>query len=189
MTYTVIANDPGLKNDPWGIVGVEWDNKTDKIQVKLAKQFKGTNLNVISDFIYRVHNDINPDIHTIETNGIGRDIYSRMTRSTHDFRWLQPVSTSGEMTESARRLGHAMDKPFMVNWFKEQKKLGNILFPIEAQKDMKELERQIAEFVSLRTLNGSISYKRMRGRHDDLIMALLMACNIVRLHKERLSFN
>ena len=189
MTYTVIANDPGLRNDPWGVVGVEWDNKTDKIEIKLAKQFKGTNLNVISDFIYRVHNDIKPDMHTIEINGIGKDIYTRIIRSTHNFKWLRPMSTSGEMTESARRRGYAMDKPFMVGWLRDQKKIGNLVFPKNPQEDMQELERQMTEFVPITTPNGSTSYKRMRGRHDDLFMALLMACNIVRIRKEHLRFN
>ena len=174
--YKSIANNPGLRNKPWGIVGVEWDAETNTTSVKSARQFRGENLNVISDYIYRIHNDVKPDIHTIEINGSGNDIYLKLMHSLRSFGWLRPFITTGKITEKIRGEERYMDKPYMVGWLKTQKKLGNILFPENPQGDMRELERQMNEFVSITTPNGYTCYKRMCSRKDDLIMALMMAC-------------
>ena len=183
-SFRVIAHDPGLVNDPWGVVGVEYNQDDNKIKVRLAKQFKKGDLNDIMAYMNQIEKVIKPHLHIIETNGIGRRIYNYL--KLRDCPWLKPVSTTGGLTDKSRKHGNAIDKPFMVGVLKDWKRLNLIEFPPRPNKDMQELIDQIPQIVQIYTPNGSTSHKARRGRHDDLFMALLLSCNVVRLHIQRL---
>jgi len=85
------------------------------------------------------------------------------------------------MTEKARQMGYAMDKPFMVEWFKEKMDEQMFSFPGTPSKDMQELIDQIPKITRFMSPSGKTSYKAYRNQHDDLFMAALHCTNYIRL--------
>ena len=51
---------------------------------------------------------------------------------------------------------------------------------------MEELITQSNEMIGITNPSGHISFQRMRGRHDDLMLSLLIGCNVIRLWWDKL---
>lgn len=178
-TTTIIMTDPAESSDPTGIIGIHGNFKTKQIHVKLAKQItdkdKNIRLSKTAKFLIKMRNSIHPDFMGAETNNDGVEIIKNLKRLGIS---LHGISTSANLTDETRTKGTAMDKPFMIDWFKKQKIKHNILFSSEPTQDMQECIDQIAEISEISTPGGKTSHKRLRGRHDDLFMALLLCCHV-----------
>ena len=182
----VIMGDPSnaTGSDAFAWVGASFSLDDYKIRFKMAKQFFTADMQTIARYASRVHKIIKPNFMAIETNNRGKDILDLFHRKYH-MKWLKGVATSANMTDKARAKGFTMDKPFMVQWFQEQMKDHNILFPDAPRKDMQEFIDQVPKIVETKTLTGLTSYKAHRGQHDDLFMAGLHCCNFIRLFIEQ----
>ncbi len=177
----VIMGDPGRTTDAFAWVGAQLKLDTKfKIEFRLAKQFFKTPYGTVADYAKKIHELYKPNFMGIETNNRGKEVLSLFHRK-YDLTFLQGVSTSANLTEKTRQMGFAMDKPYMVGWFKEQMDIGALSFPGVPSKDMQELIDQIPKIVSMPSLTGQTTYKAMRGQHDDLFIAALLCCNFIRL--------
>ena len=179
----IVMGDPGRKNDPFGIVGIELDMKTGIIKPKLARQFIKTKYGVVADYLLTVRNSIKPNIIGIETNNRGKRVMN-LYREKYALK-LVGINTSANLTLETLERGLTMDKPFMIGWLKEYLQNHMIKFPNNPTVEMKVLIDQIHQIVGIRTAAGHISYKAQRGRHDDLFMAFLLCCHIARLYLKR----
>jgi len=177
--------DPGRSHDAFAWVGAQLKlDENAKIEFRLAKQFFKTKYSLVARYADKIHTLYKPNFMGIETNNRGKDVLN-LFHKKYDLTYLQGVSTSANMTEKSRQMGFAMDKPYMVHWFKEQMDLGTFSWPAAPSKDMQELIDQIPKIVSHKSPGGQTSYKAHRGQHDDLFMAALHCCNFIRLFIEQ----
>jgi hypothetical protein len=178
----VVFGDPGRLGDPFGIMGASFSLGDYKIRWKLAKQFIKRPYSDVAMYLIGIKETIRPNFMGIETNNRGKRLL-QLFHQKYGMNYIHGINTSANLTEKTRNMGYSMDKPYMVGWFKEAKQKGMMLFPKDkdASKDMKEFMTQIPQIVPLPTMNGSTTYKAQRGRHDDLFMAGLHVCNIIRL--------
>ena len=126
------------------------------------------------------HKIIKPNYMGIETNNNGKNVLHLFREKFH-MDYLQGVTTSAGLTEKTRDMGFAMDKPFMVHWFKDAMDKKMLKFPKDPSKDMQALIDQIPKITAQTTPGGQTTYKAYRGQHDDLFMAALLCCNFIRL--------
>lgn len=172
-----------IRHDPLAVVGAQFNLDEYKIKFKLAKQFKNDTFTNVAQYIKVIRAQIKPNIIGIETNNRGKEIYN-LFRHRYQMPWLHPVHTSSNLTEKTRQKGYAMDKPDMVSWFKQMMKKQMFEFPTTPTKDMQELIDQIPKITAYPTLSGQTAYRAHKGQHDDLFMAALLCCNIIRLFIE-----
>lgn len=182
-TIKIVMGDPGRRNDPFGIVGIELDMDTHTIKPKLARQFTKTKYGVVADYILTVKKTIRPNIIGLETNNRGKRVLS-IFATKYNLK-LVGINTSANLTTKTLERGLAMDKPYMIGWLKEQLQNHIIKFPSKPTVEMQVLITQIHQIVGIRTPNGSTTYKAQRGRHDDLFMAFLLCCHMARLYIRR----
>lgn len=175
----LLIGDPGRTTDPFGVVGLEgtWPKK--KIHIKLAKQFKRQKYRMVAAYFKKAIKKIHPDLVFLEKN--------------FDYDRLKPafaklpityVTMSTGLTENTRRKGFTVDKPWVIKKIDGLHKTHSIIYPEKLTRDMQELINQRNEMSSV-----SGSYKRMRGRHDDLFMAKLIGINAILLWWENLDNN
>ncbi len=181
----VVMGDPGRSADPFGIVGAQYNLNKHKIQFKLAKQFIKKPYSQPAKYFRNIHHKIKPNFMGIELNNRGKKLLKLWHSEKYNMKYIHGVNTSANLTEKTRQKGYSMDKPFMVEWFKEQQKLGLFEFPSIPSPDMQELIDQIPQIVAMKTLTGATTYRAQRGRHDDLFMAALHCCNFIRLFIEQ----
>jgi len=176
----VIMGDPARSGDAFGWIGAYFDLHNFEIQFKLAKQFWKTPYAVVASWAMDRHKEIKPNYMGIEINGRGKEVLGLFTNK-FKMDYMQGVTTSGELTEKTRQMGFAMDKPFMVQWFRDAQDKGMLKFPMNPSKDMLEFQNQIAKISEFKTLGGQTTYRAYRNQHDDLFMAGLLCCNFIRL--------
>ena len=174
-SISVLSGDPGLTNDPFGIIGQVGTYPEKKIYVTYAKQFIKERYTVVANHFAKIHKKIKPSIMLLEKNFDYDDVSKAFS-----YLPIKYVTTSGTLKDETRQKGYAVDKPFMINWLKAQKKNHDILFSKRPTKDMQVLIDQYPQIVPILTAGG-YTYKAMRGRHDDLFMAHLIGANFIRL--------
>ena len=184
---TIVMGDPAESGDPTGIVGITGNFMTKKIHVKLAKQFKQRDKNVrlqkTGEYLLRVRKKIHPDFMGMESNNDGKEIIGKL--NLIPLMKLTSINTSANLADETRLRGYSMDKPLMVEWFANQKKLHNIVFADDTKGDMQELIDQIGMIVSGKSPGGSTTFKAARNRHDDLFLALLLCCHVFLVYLNR----
>ena len=176
---SVVVGDPG-KTDPFGIMGAQYDSFTNKIRWKLAKQFKHESYFTVAHYLKKIKETINPDFMGIETNNKGKRLL-RLFHDKYNLTYIQGINMSNNLTISTRDKGYSTDKNYMIHWMKEKLDDGMFEFPDTPTKDMQEFIDQFPKIVSNVTPNGSTTYKAHRSQHDDLFMAGLHCCNVIRL--------
>ena len=181
---TPFNDDYDIKHDPFGIIGAEFDLNKYKIRWRLAKQFKKDSFQNVAMYLKGIKKRINPNFMGMETNNNGKDIL-KLFHKKYKLNYIHGVTMSGELTEETRSKGYAVDKNYITNWFKDRMKEGMFEFPRNPTADMQEFMDQIPKIVSVMTANGSTTYKAYRGQHDDLFLAALHCCNIIRLFIEQ----
>lgn len=176
----VICGDPARSGDAFAWVGAQFIPSEYQIQFKLAKQFWNTPYAIVASWAMDQHKMLKPNFMAIELNNNGKKVLGLFVNK-YKMDYMQGVTTSAGLTDKSRQMGFAMDKPFMVQWFKDAKEKGMIKFPRLPGKDMQALMDQIPKIVSQLTPGNKTTYKAYRGQHDDLFMAALLCCNFIRL--------
>lgn len=185
ISLRVIMGDPGRSVDAFAWVGAQLKLNTEyKIEFKLAKQFFKTPYRIVAEYAKEIDALYKPNFMGIETNNRGKDVLSLFHRK-YNLTFIQGISTSANLTERTRQMGFAMDKPFMVQWFKEKMNEGMFSWPAAPTKDMQKLINQIPKITEFKSPSGQTRYAAYRGQHDDLFMAALHCCNFIRLFIEQ----
>ena len=177
---TPFHDDYDIRNDPFAIIGAQFDISNYKIKWRLAKQFKRDSFQNVAMYLKDVKKKIKPNFIGMETNNNGGDILKLFHKQYH-LNYIKGVTMSNNLTEEARDKGYAVDKNFITKWFKEKYEEGMFEFPKSPTEDMQEFMNQIPKIIPVMTANGSTTYKAHRGQHDDLFVAALHCCNIIRL--------
>ena len=165
----IIACDPGRTNDPMGIVGIETDG--DNIHVRLAVQLINVSFGKAAKVLRKIKNKTNPDVMAIETNNYGGKL-KRLFAEKYG------LPMAGINTAASSSSAHTLSKPAVIQLIAKMLRQNRIRFPGTASPDMQELMLQLTEYAAMKTPNGSTSYKRPKGRHDDLVSALLICVHI-----------
>jgi len=173
-----------IRNDPFAIVGTQFDINNYKIKWRLAKQFKKDSFQNVAMYLKNVKKKINPNFIGLETNNNGKDIL-KLFHTKYHLNYIHGVNMSSNLTESTMQKGYSVDKNFMVPWFKEKYEEGMMEFPENPTEDMQEFMNQIPKIIPVMTANGSTTYKAYRNQHDDLFLAALHCCNVIRLFMEQ----
>jgi len=176
-------DDYDIKNDPFGIIGAEFDLNNYKIRWRLAKQFKKDSFQNVAMYLKDVKNRVKPNFMGLETNNNGLDIL-KLFHKKYKLNYIHGVTMSGNLTEKTRSKGYSVDKTFITKWFKKKHEEGMFEFPKNPTEDMIEFMNQIPKIIPIMTANGSTTYKAYRNQHDDLFVAALHCCNIIRLFIE-----
>jgi len=176
-TIRILTGDPAKAGDAFGIVGLEGTYPDKKIYVRHARQFKRKSYNTIANYFFELNNKVKFNMMLLEKNFDYENLLKAFSKLD-----IKYVTTTGNLSEKNRPLGWAVDKPFMMNWMRNQYRLHNIQYPTgKKSDDIKELINQQNEMDGITAPSGHISYKRTRGRHDDLFMAKLIGCNVIRI--------
>lgn len=165
--------DPGKHLDAFAFVGTEIVNGV--LQIKGAKRWMGRNYLQVEDEIANIHRTKPFDMYILELNNTGTHVYEVLADQKH--LPVIPVVTTKDVKDLAKKHdGRTMDKNEMVrlmaHWFLD----GSIQFPINKTPELNELERQLKIFAEHKTETGSVSYRAEGSEHDDLVMALMLAC-------------
>jgi hypothetical protein len=176
-------DDYDIRNDPFAIIGAEFDINKYKIRWRLAKQFKKDSFQNVAMYLKEIKKRVKPNFMGMETNNNGKDIL-KLFHQKYKLNYIHGVTMSGELTAKTRQKGYAVDKGFIANWFKQKLDEGMMEFPNNPTGDMQAFIDQIPTIVSVPTPSGSVNYKAHRGQHDDLFVAGLHCCNIIRLFIE-----
>ncbi len=172
----ILIGDPAKSGDAFGVVGLEGTWPERKIYIRHAKQFWKKPYKIIANHFESMHKQINFTLMILEKNFDYHNVSRAFAHLPITF-----VSTTGTLTEKNKAKGWAVDKPYMIGWLKNEYKNHTIQYPKEKSADMQELINQQNEIVGITAPSGHISYKRQRGRHDDLFMPKLIGCNVIRI--------
>lgn len=179
MKLKVVIGDPARSGDAFGVAGLEGLYPEKLIHIRHAKQFIDEKYSVVAQHFLHLQKKIDPDIMCIEMNYRGKKLLS-LFRTKYKLPIIG-INTSANLTEQTRKKGYSMDKPFMMRWYAEQQRIHRILYPENRTADMDELINQDNEMIGITQPSGHVSFKRKRSRHDDLFMAKLIGCNIIRI--------
>lgn len=173
-----------IKNDPFAVVGAQFNLEKYKIQWRLAKQFKKDSFQNVAMYLKGIKRKVKPNIMGMELNNNGKDIL-KLFHQKYNMTHIKGVTMSNNLTDETKSRGYAVDKNDIIHWFKTTYEQGMHEFPKNPTSDMQEFINQIPKIVPVLTANGSTTYKAMRGQHDDLFLAGLHCCNIIRLFIEQ----
>lgn len=165
--------DPGKHLDAFAFVGTEVTEGV--MRVKGAKRWMGRNYLQVEDELAGIHAKSPFDMYVLELNNTGTHVYEVLVDQKH--LPVIPVVTTKDVKDLAKKHdGRTMDKNEMVrlmaHWFLD----GSIVFPVNKTPELMELERQLKIFAEHKTETGSVSYRAEGSEHDDLVMALMLAC-------------
>lgn len=170
--------DPAYSGDYFGTLGLEGTYPEKQINIRYARRFRKVTNETREQFYARVaahykslHNKLHFDMIILEKNFD----YDRVAPAFKELPILY-VTTSGELTAQTRSKGKSVDKNFMIGWLKKEYIKHTIQLPTTHSTEIEELINQRNE---ISQINGS--FKRMRGRHDDLFSCELIGCNVIRL--------
>lgn len=175
-TLRLLVGDPARAGDSFGILGLEGTYPEKKIYIRLAKEFKRESYGTVANYFSKIHKKLNFDMLLIEKNFDYDEVSKAFARLPITY-----VTTSANLTEETRAKGWSVDKPYMIKWLKPQYEKHAILYPSTQSSAMQELINQRNEVVGITAPSGHVSYKRQRGRHDDLFLCELIGCNAIRI--------
>ncbi len=165
--------DPGKHIDYFAFVGTSIQGGV--MQVLGAKRWRGRNYLEVESELAQIHATKPFDMYVLELNNTGTHVYEVLTEQKH--LPVIPVVTTKDVKDLAKKHdGRTMDKNemvrLMIHWFLD----GSIVFPEVMTSELMELERQLRIFAEIKTEAGSLSYRAEGSEHDDLVMALMLAC-------------
>jgi len=172
----LLIGDPAKTTDAFGVIGVEATWPARKIYLRFAKRFWNEPYKVVANHFALLKRLYKINMMILEKNFDYENVSKAFAHLPITY-----VTTTGNMTEEKRAKGWAVDKPYMIGWLKQEYKKHTILYPRLLSVEFQELINQRNEMVGITAPSGHVSYKRQRGRHDDLFMAELIGCNAVRL--------
>lgn len=163
----ILGVDPG-QSDPFALVLIQISEG--KIWIIGARFFKNWNYEDVLPEIRRIVDTQGVDQVVIESNAPGKPVIDALRRR-YDLS-LYTVFTSSNLKEKKEPDPHTMDKAAMANWMIEQQQEGILNWPSEDTEFTTELKRQWKIFGEYK--KGK--YEAPSGDHDDLMMALMLAC-------------
>lgn len=170
----ILSGDPASEKggDSFGTVGLEATYPEKIIYIRLAKIHKKQPYHIIASYYEKVKLQINPHFILLEKNF---DYDNLLPAFTH----LNPtyITTTSNLTIQNRINLKAVDKPWVIKEIIKLHQNKQIQYPPKISADMKELINQRNEMSAFTSLSGHISYKRVRGRHDDLYSAKILGIN------------
>ena len=172
----LLVGDPAKSGDAFGVLGLQGTWPERKIYIRHAKQFWNEPYGIVANHFITLQKKVKPDMIILEKNFDYEDISKAFAHLPIIY-----VSTTGNVTEKNRAKGWAVDKPFMIGWLKTEYTRHTIQYPTNQTADMAELVNQQNEMVGITSPSGHVSYKRKRGRHDDLFLCKLIGCNAIRI--------
>ena len=176
--------DPGKQKDSFAFVGTQIKDK--KIIVLGAKRWLGRAYLEVEKELYQI-DERNPfDYYIVERNSVGEHVIE-VLRQQYSLP-VMPVTTVAKTPSDEKRIfsPKIMDKIDMVRYMIIMFKDGRIVFPKNPQGEVKELLRQLSIFAEHKTEGtGNVRYQAEGSEHDDLVMALMLACFYCRMFVDR----
>lgn len=179
----VIGLDPGKQRDSFGIVAIE--KKNEKIYVKNAQRVLGKRYIDVENYIAELHQKYHYDQYILEINNTGEHVFEVLK----DVKKLPviPVFTTSDIKDIKKKMDtRTMDKKDMVKRMAHQFQNGQIIFPKKTNPEIEQLKTQLAIFSEHITEAGNVSYYAEGTEHDDLVMALMLACWFVKDQRLRI---
>ena len=176
--------DSKNQGDAFALVGIELDLDRKAIHIKYAKQWTGLSFLDVAYRFKKDYNKIKPKFCGLETNNAGKS-------AIRDFQTVginaHGINTVSNLNASTRHRWQAMDKTFTVQYLKQMRYEQRVIWPHPSitTRHMRILQDQFASIGEYMTNNGSVGYRAMKGRHDDLFSALLLCVHMARIYIER----
>lgn len=115
------------------------------------------------------------DYYVVERNNTGEHVIEVL--KTQYSLPIVPVTTSRDIKDEKKIFSpKVMDKIDMVRYMLIMFNDGRIVFPKEPKGEVMELMRQLSIFSEKKTETGKVTYQAEGSEHDDLVMALMLAC-------------
>jgi len=174
--------DPGKQRDSFAFVGTEIKNKA--IYVMGAKRWLGRAYLDVEKEIAVIHSEHPFAYYVVERNNTGEHVVEVLKR--HHRLPVLAVTTGRELkTKEKIYSPKIMDKNEMVKYMIVLIQEGRLRFPRTKTMELNELERQMSIFAEHKTEAGKFTYHAEGAEHDDLVMALMLACFIGRYYINR----
>lgn len=158
--------------------------ESSKIHVLGAKRWLGRAFLEVERQIHLIDAKNPFDYYIVEQNSVG-DHVVEVLRTSYSLPVIA-VTTVGPIKDPKKvHSPTRMDKNDMVKYMITMFKDGRIIFPTNPQGEVLELLRQLSIFAEIRTESGNFSYRAEGSEHDDLVMALMLACFYCRFFVDR----
>jgi hypothetical protein len=176
----ILGGDPGKHRDSFALVAIE--PIKDKIHVRGANRFNKRDYLDVEKHIERSYKKNDFDHIVIELNNTGTHVVENLIR-INNIPCIIPVTTSKNLKDMKKIFSSkVMDKNEMTEWMIRMFQADNILFPKDTDPNILELKRQLSIFAQHKTNAGNVSYYAEGSEHDDMVMALMLACFIGRYY-------
>ena len=172
-----MAGDPARANDYFGACGGDIDIRKGLLYVRYAMQWKKTPFFQVAKEIKPMWKRAHPKIFALEKNNEGEKAIEMFSMAGIP---VMGITTTGDVSDHGR--WEVMDKAYTVHWIQKMFRNHRIIFPTNHSIYMQMLIDQLKQVIKQRTPNGSVTYKAMRNRHDDLFSAFLILCHLARLY-------
>jgi len=149
-----------------------------------AKRWLGRAYLDVEKEIANIHSNSPFDFYVVERNNTGEHVVEVLKKH---YRLPVLAVTTGRELKTKEKIysPKVMDKNEMVKYMIiliQEKKLK---FPKTKTMELTELERQMSIFAEHKTEAGKFTYHAEGAEHDDLVMALMLACFIGRYYINR----
>lgn len=181
--------DPGRQRDSFAMVGIEIHNKRD-IHIIGAQEWKYTAYSTTEEQIEVISRTVvkRPFRHiVVETNNSGWHVVENLKKRGLP---ILAVNTVGKVTDKKKlALGKSMYKNDTVQWVQRviqntemnKPNVPHLYFPKQQSEGTTRLWNQLPKFTRKINQSGGVSYSAQGTEHDDLVMALILACHIARI--------
>ncbi len=171
--------DPGKQRDSFAFVGTKVENKA--IYVLGAKRWLGRAYLDVEKEIASIHTSQPFTYYVVERNNTGEHVIEVLKRN-----YSLPVLavTTGRELKTKEKIysPKVMDKNEMVKYMIVLIQEKKLIFPKIKTMELTELDRQMSIFAEHKTDAGKFTYHAEGQEHDDLVMALMLACFIGRYY-------
>lgn len=171
----ILGCDPGKNTDPFAVVLIE--ARKDGIDVLGCRYWKNVPYPQIEEEIQRIYKDNNVDILVVESNSMGEHVIDSLRRD-----YNLPIVSVYTGKHGLKPKPSIMDKIDMTMWMNRLiQNAGEDVEPtlrwVDSNTDYyKELKRQWSIFGEYH----KNKFEAPEGEHDDLVMALMLACHFAR---------
>jgi len=163
----------------FALVAIQTDRKN--IYIVGAATWLHKDYTDVEQEIFQIHKTValKPfDYIGVEVNNSGPHVYESLRNMGLP---VIPINTVGKITDPKKiRLGNSMIKNDMVHWLQRMIQDDKLFFPDVDSPGTLKLKHQLPQFSRKITQAGNLSYSAQGSEHDDLVMALLVACYIAR---------
>ena len=150
-----------------------------------AKRWLGRAYLQVEKELYKIDEKTPFDYYIVERNNTGEHVIE-VLRYQYSLPVIAVTTVSNIKDEKKVFSPKVMDKIEMVRYMLIMFNDGRIVFPRNPQGEVKELLRQLSIFAEHKTEGtGRVSYQAEGSEHDDLVMALMLACFYARMFVDK----